>query len=259
MVPAKRFLFEYSFDTPGPLEEPTGGVRRSAADTATEKNEAADRFGEADLAQARALGLVEGREQASAEAAVTIERRVADALDMLGDRLSESIAHRDEVAAHAAADATSVAMAMVRKMVPELYRRNAVGEIELAVATILDCMLEKPRLNVRVGEFLRDDLSARIDALLEQRGLAAQVTVSADPHMGESDCRVEWVGGGAELSSATLRRELDAIGDRNLGSVAATVVNDLDPIETSDAPGAVTFAGPGREHSSQVELEPKHG
>jgi flagellar assembly protein FliH len=259
MVPAKKFLFEYSFDTPGPVEQPTGGAQRSAEGTATEISGTVDVYCEVDLVRVRALGLAEGREQASAEAAVTTERRVADALAMLGDRLSETIAHRTEAAAQATAEATLVAMAMVRKLVPELYRRNAVGEIELAVAKILDRMLEKPKLNVRVNEFLRDDLSARIDALVEQRGFAGQVTVAADPRIAETDCRIEWIGGGAELKSAALWREFDAIVDRNLGGVAATVADDLNPMETNDASPAVAIATSGGEHSSQVELEPEHG
>ena len=259
MIPAKRFLFEYSFDTPGSVEQPTGGAQRSAEGTATEISVTAGGYCEEDLVRARALGLAEGREQVSVEAAVTTERRVADALDMLGDRLSETIAHRTEAAAQATTDATLVAMAMVRKLVPELYRRNAVGEIELAVAKILDRMREKPKLNVRVNEFLRDDLSARIDALVEQRGFAGQVTVAADPRIAETDCSIEWIGGGAELNSAALWRELDAIVDRNLGDFAATVPDDLNPMKTIDASPDVAFATTGDEHSSQVELESEHG
>jgi len=258
MTPAKKFLFDHSFDAALPHEEQAGEDERSA-EAATNENDSPNTFSEDDVARAHAQGLAEGREQAGAEAAVTVERRVADALDSLGDRLSELLAHRQDAAAQAAGDATMVATVIARKMAPELYRRNAAGEIEHAVATILERMLEKPTLTVRTSELLCDEVSERIAALTEQRGFAGQVTVTADPKMGEGDCRVEWAGGGAELNSAAKLREIDAIIEQNLGGVPAADTDISDPTETNGDPAVDTTAESGGRDSSHQELEDDHG
>jgi len=256
MTPAKKFLFD-DFDATLPLGEQAGEDEMSAEAVANE-NGPPDTFSEDDLARAHAQGLAEGREQVGAEA-VTIERRVADALDSLGDRLSELFAHRQDAAAQATGDATMVATAIARKMVPEFYRRNAAGEIEHAVATILDRMLEKPTLTVRTSELLCSELSERIAALTEQRGFAGRVTVTADQKMREGDCRVEWEGGGGELNSAVRWREIDAIIEQNLGGVQAADTDVSDLTETSEAPAVNTTAESGGRDSSHQELEDDHG
>ena len=258
MTPAKKFLFDHSFDDALPLQEQPSEDGMSAEAVANE-NGPPNTFSEEDLARAHAQGLAEGREQAGAEAAATVERRVADALDSLGDRLSELFAHRQDTEAQAAGDATMVATVIARKMVPDLYRRNAAGEIEHAVAAILDRMIEKPTLTVRTNELLCDELSERIAALTERRGFAGQVTVTADPQMRDGDCRVEWAGGGAELNSAAKLREIDAIIEQNLGGVPAADTDISDLTETNEAPAVDTTAESGGRDSSHQELEDDHG
>ena len=258
MTPEKKFLFDHRFDAVLPLEEQAGEDELSAEAVANE-NGPPNTFSEDDLARAHAQGLAEGREQAGAEASVTVERCVADALDSLGDRLSELFAHRQDVAAQAVGDATMVATAIARKMVPEFYRRNAASEIEHAVATILDRMLEKPKLTVRTDESLCDELSERIAALTEQRNFAGQVMVTADPKIGEGDCRVEWSGGGAELNSAARWREIDAIIERNLGGAPEADADDSDHTEINETPAVDTPAESGGSDTSHQELEDDHG
>lgn len=258
MTPAKRFLFEHCFETDLPLDARTGEDKTTAEDVASESGTPAT-FSEDDLARAHAEGVAEGREQAGAEAADAVERRVADALDTLGDRLSDLLAHREDAFARAVGDATSVATTIARKMVPELYRRNAAGEIEHAVATILERMLEKPMLTVRVSEPLRDDLAERIAALAERRGFAGRVTVTADPETAEGDCRVEWAGGGAELNAADRWREIDAIIEQNLGGVPTAVSRVSDHTDTNEPSAVDTTAETDGRAPSHHELEDDHG
>jgi flagellar assembly protein FliH len=256
MTAAKKFLFEHSFDTDPPFDERADGSEISAEEVA---NENAAAFTEDDLARAHAQGMAEGREKADAEAAVADERRIAEALVALGDRISEMFADRHDAATRAAGDATMVATAIARKMVPEFYRSNAAGEIEQAVATILDRMFETPKLTVRVSERLHEDLSERIAVLAGQRGFAGRVTVIADPKIGDGDCRVEWAGGGAELNSAARWREIDAIIERNLEGVPAAVAPGLDHTESSEALAVDTLAVSDGRNTSYQELEDDHG
>lgn len=258
MATVKRFLFEHAFDAAAPLEEPT-----IAEDLSTEiiedDQEPANTFSEEDLARAHAQGVAEGREQAAKETALTVEQRVAGAFDIIGARLSELFAHQQDAAERAASDATMVATAVARKMIPELYRRNAAGEIEHAVTSILDQMLENPTLKVRVSEQLSDGLSERIAPLTQQRGLTGRVSVTADPTLNEGDCRVEWAGGGAEFNAAARWHEIDAIIERNLGYTAAVIDDDPDTTVTNEAPAVDTTAESDGRNPSQDELEDNHG
>lgn len=244
MVQAKRFLFEYCFDSSESSEKQMGEAPRSTEAAATE-DEPSDRFSKDDLAQARAEGFAEGREQAKADSSISVESQLARALDAFGNRVTELITHHAETSSRVASYATLAAMAVARKMIPELYRRNAVREIELAVAEIFDRIPEKPTLNLRVNEVFRDDLSTRIDALVEQRGFAGQVTVAPDPHLDECDCRIEWAGGGAELMFAALWRDVDEIVERHLDGAGIAVPDDWNPTATSEAPSAATFVVTG--------------
>jgi flagellar assembly protein FliH len=255
MTAAKKFLFEHSFDADPPFEERADGSEISAEEVANENAT----FTEDDLARARAQGMAEAREKADAEGAVADERRIAEALVSLGDRLSEMFADRHDAATRAAGDATMVATAIARKMVPEFYRSNAAGEIEQAVATILDRMFETPKLTVRVSERLHGDLAERIAVMAAQRGFAGRVAVTADPQIGEGDCRVEWAGGGAELNSAAKWREIDAIIGRNLEGLPAADAPGSDHTETNEALAVDTLAEAGGRNPSHQELEDDHG
>ncbi len=258
MASEKRFLFDHSFDAVLPLDEQAGENGMLAEDVANDR-EPSNTFSEDDLARAHAEGLAEGRKKAAAEAADSVERRLAEAIDSLDGRLSELFAHRQDADNRAAGEATLVATAIARKMVPEFYRRNAAGEIEHAVTTVLDQMLEPSTLTVRTNELLRDEVSERITALTQQRGFAGRVTVTADPNLPEGDCRVEWAGGGAELNAAAKWREIDAIIERNLGGVVVAVADDLDNTETNEAPAIDTTAESGGRNPSHEELEDNHG
>jgi flagellar assembly protein FliH len=258
MTPAKRFLFEHCFETDLPLDARTDEVEVTAEDVASESGTPAT-FSEDDLARAHAEGVAEGREQAGAEAAGAVERRVADTLDTLGDRLSDLLVQREDAFARAVGDATMVAATIARKMVPELYRRNAAGEIEHAVATILERMLEKPKLTVRVSEPLRDDLAERIAALAERRGFAGRVTVTADPETAEGDCRIEWAGGGAELNAADRWREIDTIIEQNLDGAPTNLDRIPDNTDTDEIPAVDTTEETDGRNPSHQELEDEHG
>jgi flagellar assembly protein FliH len=256
MKVAKRFLFEHSFDAGPPFAEREDENEMSAEDVA---NENAPTYTADDLTQAHERGMAEGREKADAEAAVAVEQRIAEALTLLGDRISELFTDRHDAATRATGDATMVATAIARKMVPEFYSCNAANEIEHTVATILDRMFETPKLTVRVSERFHDELSERIAALAEEQGFAGRVAVNADPKIGEGDCRVEWAGGGAELNSAARWREIDAIIERSLRGGPAAVAPVSDHMETNKALAVDPIAEPGGRNPSHHELEDDHG
>lgn len=220
MKAAQKFLFNRHFD---PDLLVNGGTRPEGQAEASQRSRARTKqaFTEDDLARARAEGFAEGREQALREAAQSMELRLTEAFESVGGRLDEIISGTQ--AAHAAAgrDATAIAVAISRRMVPELYRRNAASEIELTVANVLSRVLETGQLTVHTAEDLADPLRDRIAALAEARGIGDHVRIAVDPTLTEGDCRIEWPGGGAERTGTTLWGEIEAIVEKNLGFVPA--------------------------------------
>lgn len=224
MTSDQRFLFNRDFD---PDLVANGGAhsKERGPNGGRAGSRAKPVFSEDDLARVRAEGYAEGREQASLDAAGSMERRLTEAFETVGDRLGELIAITREASAAQARDANTIAVAIARRMVPELYRRNAAAEIEHTVAGVLAQVLKPEVLTVRTAEALADPLRDRIKALAEARGVGDDVKITADPTLSEGDCRVEWSGGGAERISAALWTEIEAIVEKNLGFVPA-LTND---------------------------------
>lgn len=232
MTTAQKFLFNHDFD-PDLLvnggTDPDGRPRDGKRTRARPK----PAITEDDLARVRAEGVAEGREQASREAAQSLERRLTEAFETVGERLGEVIASTQAAHATAAREASAIAVAIARRMVPELYRRNAAAEIELTVASALSQVLETKELTVHTSETLVDPLRERITALAEARGIGERVRISADATLIEGDCRIEWPGGGAERTSATLWSEIEAIVEKNLGAVPGLANGMKDTAEIS--------------------------
>lgn len=232
MIAAQKFLFNRDFDPDlvvnggaAPDSRPHEGKRS--------RGRAKPVITEDDLVRVRAEGVAEGREQASREAAQSLERRLTEAFETVGERLGDVIANTQAAHATAAREANAIAVAIARRMVPELYRRNAAAEIELTVTIALSQVLETSELTVHTAESLVDPLRERITALAEARGVGERVRIAADATLTEGDCRIEWPGGGAERTSAALWSEIEAIVEKNLGTVPGLAGGEKNTAEIS--------------------------
>ena len=257
MNPAKQFLFDRSFDPvclgiPGSGGAEATGLRRQA------KQKRPLTVTEDDLARVRAEGIDEGRAQAIAEASDTTENRTAKALEAIAERLSELLQEREEAYAAAECDAIGVAVAIARKMVPGLLKRDALEEIENTVSSVISQVHGVPEMGVRVSENLGDILDERLATLRQLKGLSARLTFAADPALAEGDCRVEWTGGGAERIAAVTWSEVDAIIERNLGFVPAIAGNSGDQDDPNDTKTDVTLIQSDDQPSAQTELGESH-
>jgi len=227
MVTEKRFLFNRDFD-PDLLVNGGPHSKGRANDDKRSGTRAKPVFTEDDLARVRAEGFAEGCDKASRDAAQSTEKRLTEAFEAVGERLSEIIATTQATTAAAARDANAIAVAIARRMVPELYQRNAAAEVEHTVATVLSQVLEPDELTVCTDETLADSLRDRIKALAEKRGIGDRVRITADPALSAGDCRVEWPGGGAERMSVALWTEIEAIVQENLGFVPTLANGETD-------------------------------
>jgi len=178
---------------------------------------------EMDVAQAaaRAEGVAAGR----AEAEQQIARRVADACAAVGTRLGELIAACAQQHEAQTREAVTAATEIVRRLLPSLGKREAIGEIEALIRDCLSRLHDEPRLVVRVADELLDPIRQHIDQITAAAGYTGRVILFADPAIRSGDARVEWADGGAERDSAAIWREIDSAIQRfvegNAGAPAA--------------------------------------
>ena len=246
MANVQKFLFDRTFDA-----EPMVPVVETPPDNddmAVEELEAPPTFTEEDVEAARTEGFARGREEALGESLNAAETRAADALSVIGERLSEVFRTQELANAETTRGAIVVAAAIARKMFPDLDRRNRLGEVETIVRTSMERTMAAPRLVIHVNESLTDDLSARIATLRSETGFEGEVIVAGDPKLRDGDCRIEWKDGGAERDIDALWQEIDEIIEYNLGTDEPELGKATEmpaPDEGSSETGAEIATGAG--------------
>lgn len=233
MQEVRKYLFDRSFDVepakqgPAPSDEPPPGEEPTEE---VEYVEPPPTFTEEELRQACDEAFAAGREEGQRDAMGQAERRMADSLDMIGARLVNALEGLDKAREEATANAIAVAMGIARKLLPDLARRDPLGEVVAVVEQAMEKVLEEPRVAIRVAAADLASLEPMIADLARAKGYEGRVLVLGDPDLPPGDCRIEWRDGGAERDMAALWAEVDAVIERNLGLSEGG--------ETSVAPGA---------------------
>ena len=246
MTVAQKFLFDRIFDLPGTLPGPDApGIdpetgNNAAADAASEE-EALATYTESDLADARDAGFSAGREEGRREGLEGQEKVIANALNTIAERLNDLLRVEDEHHATTERQALAVMTAAARKVLPDLSRRGALGEIEHLTRDLLERLRHESRVTVRVHPDLVDALTSRFDHFTSELTAGNELSVRGDAQIAHGDCRLEWGGGGAERRVETLLNEMDAIISRNLDgpdsvSTAPTASTGTEDEATAPAP-----------------------
>lgn len=203
MSGVRKFMFDsLDFDA----EEPTGIVI-----PATPPVEPEPSFTLGELEAARIQAFEEGRSGALAEAAQGQQQTAATLLARIAAATERLVAAEAERNAQSQAESVRLAISIMRKMLPGLARRNALGEIEAMIADCLSELADEPRIVVRVHDGMLDALKARIDALAASKGFAGKMVLLAEPSLMDTDCRVEWADGGAERDVTRLWQQIERL------------------------------------------------
>jgi flagellar assembly protein FliH len=170
----------------------------------------APRFTANDLEEAKAAAHAEGVAAGRAAAEQDIARRIADACAVLGtkvDQLMKETAAQRDVQTR---EAVTAAVEIARRLLPNLGKREAIGEIEALIRECLSRLHDEPRLVVRVADELLDPVRQRIDQVAASAGYTGRIILFADAALKPGDARVEWADGGAERDSAAIWRDIDS-------------------------------------------------
>ncbi|MBP2227732.1 flagellar assembly protein FliH [Azospirillum agricola] len=169
-------------------------------------------------------GLVAGQntgyERGKSEIEEQVNARIANALDQLGNGVAHLLAQSEAANAMRADQPVHLALAIVRKLMPEWTRRGGAMEVEAMVRACLTDLIDEPRLVIRVADDTMDLVREHLDATIASRGFGARLMVLGDPGLAPGSCRIEWAEGGMERDTAQLMVEVERCAARMLETPA---------------------------------------
>jgi flagellar assembly protein FliH len=147
---------------------------------------------EAALAEARATAYRDGIAAAVAEA----EARAAVALERIAMGLEALARQLAAIEARLETEAVEVAVAVARKLAPELIAREPLAEIAALARGCFAQLVAAPHVVVRVSEALHAPAREQLEQTARLHGFDGRLIVLSEPEIAPGDCRIEWADGG---------------------------------------------------------------
>jgi flagellar assembly protein FliH len=164
---------------------------------------------EAALARAEADGFRKGMNAAEAK----IEGRASGALERIAQAIGTMAQELSALEARLESESVEVAVAVARKLAPQLIAAEPLGEIAALAASCFHQLVAAPHVVVRVGEQIYEIAQPRLEQIAHLHGFQGRLVVIAEPGMALGDCRIEWADGGLSRDrGATEAAIADAVG-----------------------------------------------
>jgi flagellar assembly protein FliH len=161
---------------------------------------------EAQLATADAAGFRKGHAAAKTEA----EQRTAVALERIAAALAELNRSLAAVETRLENEAVEVAVAVAKKLAPELVAREPFAEIAALAADCFRHLVAAPHVVVRVNDQLHGAAREKLEQTTRAGGFDGRLVVMAEPDIALGDCRIEWADGGIKRDSAAIEAAITA-------------------------------------------------
>jgi len=164
---------------------------------------------EAALARAETEGYRKGLAAAEAQ----IEGRAAVACERIAQAIATMAQGLSAIEGRLEAESVEVAVAVAKKLAPELIAAEPLGEIGALAASCFHQLIAAPHVVVRVAEQIYDSAHARLEQLARLHGFEGRLVVLAEPGMALGDCRIEWADGGIARDRAATETAIgEAVG-----------------------------------------------
>lgn len=164
---------------------------------------------EAALARAEAEAYRNGL--AAAEAG--IEGRAAAACDRIAQGIAALAQGLSAIEARLEAESVEVAVAVARKLAPELIAAEPFEEIAALAASCFRQLIAAPHVVVRIAEAVYETAHTRLEEIARLQGFDGRLVILADPGMALGDCRIEWADGGLSRDRAATEAAIgEAVG-----------------------------------------------
>jgi flagellar assembly protein FliH len=204
MKTASKFLFEEDFGTG---EKPTITMvehERRRADAES---------------QAYRKGFAAAQAQAHAEA----DQKIAATLAVIGETMERLARGLHGVEARLETEAVQVAVAVARKLAPELIAREPFAEVEALASGCFRQLVQTPHISIHINDAIFEDGKAKLEDIAKARGFEGRLVVDADPAVAPGDCRIEWADGGMNRDRAVTEAAIDDVVNRYVAARSAEI------------------------------------
>jgi flagellar assembly protein FliH len=173
---------------------------------------------EAALARAEAEGFLKGQNAAEAKN----EGRATAALERMAQAAGVMAQGLAALEARLEAESVEVAVAVARKLAPELIAREPLAEIAALAASCFHQLVAAPHIVVRVPEQIYEVVQPRLEQIAHLNGFQGRLVVLAEPGMAVGDCRIEWADGGLARDRAATEAAISDAVERYVTARRAT-------------------------------------
>lgn len=152
---------------------------------------------------------LQGKEEGFAEAVSSIEKNCELILNDIQQAVSVIMSRHEEQIATMEKQATSMVLAIIKKLAPAIVKEKPLEEIENLVHECMRNNPSEPRLVIRVDEKVLPHLRRKIETIQTASDYNGQVVLVSEQMGDISDCRVEWLDGGAERDFNSLMNTIE--------------------------------------------------
>lgn len=204
---ANRFLFDHDFAAPAAPAAPVEPAEPEIPMIAVPEHEAL-------LAKAEQKAFERGRQEGRKEAADTTESRLSAEVTNLTGKVAGLLGEIDRMKGEQEKDAIALSFLVARRLAAHLIAREPLGEVIALVSECLGPLREAPHLVIRVRDSDVEDLKARVDPIVHEKGFEGRLVILGDPEIERGDCRIEWADGGILRDRKAVERQIDQAAKR---------------------------------------------
>jgi flagellar assembly protein FliH len=148
-----------------------------------------------------------------AAAGTEIEARASAACERIAQGIAALTQQLEAVAARLEAESVEVAVAVARKLAPELVAAEPLAEIEVLASSCFRQLIAAPHVVVRIAEPTYEAAHKRLEEIARLHGFEGRLVVLAEPGIALGDCRIEWADGGVARDRAATEAAIgEAVG-----------------------------------------------
>jgi len=170
---------------------------------------------------AEALAYRNGFAAAQAQANAEANQHVAAALAKIAEIMERLGRGLDGVETRLETEAVAVAVAVARKLAPELIAAQPFTEIEALVTECFRQLVLTPHIAVRVPEPIFGAAKEKLEDLARSRAFEGRLSVVADATLAPGDCRIEWADGGINRDRAAVEAAINEVVARYVAACSA--------------------------------------
>lgn len=148
------------------------------------------------VGEAETRGYRNGFQAAETEMKAETARRLAVALEQVGEMLTIMGQGLRGIEARLEAEAVDVARTVASKLAPALIAREPLAEINALAVDAFRQLLASPHVVVRVSDKIHDAAREKMEEISRQAGFEGRLVMLGEPDIAEGDCRIEWADGG---------------------------------------------------------------